>query len=281
MNNLAIVMSSCDIYEDLWEPFFECLDVFGGEGIEQNHISVYLNTEHKEFVPKKKLKFTVKTITQKGDKILPWSKRFIDVLHHISEDYIFLVLDDFFVCDYIQWDYFGRILKRMNEDSSIASFQMCGTRTRNSNPDTYKITEEFELDIMGKEGWKTHFVPTIWRKSVLLKWLRSWESIWAFEECGSKRARRWNYPEKVYVVSAPLIYDYLWIKDCSAVINGKWLAEKELLEFFERYKINVDWTKRGKMTWEEYQAITMKDVLKKYTVKQIIIKSFNRVRSFF
>ena len=80
MNNLAIVMSSCDIYEDLWEPFFECLDVFGGEGIEQNHISVYLNTEHKEFVPKKKLKFTVKTITQKGDKILPWSKRFQKII---------------------------------------------------------------------------------------------------------------------------------------------------------------------------------------------------------
>lgn len=70
--------------------------MFLEEGIEQNHISVYLNTEHKEFVPrKKKLKFTVKTITQKGDKNTSMGKRFIDVLHHISEDYIFLVLDDF------------------------------------------------------------------------------------------------------------------------------------------------------------------------------------------
>ena len=25
MNRCAFLMSSCDVYEDLWEPFFECL----------------------------------------------------------------------------------------------------------------------------------------------------------------------------------------------------------------------------------------------------------------
>lgn len=77
------------------------------------------------------------------------------------------------------------------------------------------------------------------------------------------------------------VYDYLWIRDCSAVVNEKWLAEPELLEFFEQHQISVDWTKRGKMTYEEYKAITMKDVLKRCTFKQIVIKSTNRIRSFF
>lgn len=79
----------------------------------------------------------------------------------------------------------------------------------------------------------------------------------------------------------PPIYDYLWIKDCSAVVNGKWIAEPELLDFFEENKIDVDWTKRGKMTLAEYQAIDMKTIVKRLTLKEFIIKSFNRVRSFF
>lgn len=273
----AFLMSSCDTYEDLWHPFFECLDLMWKD----IDWPVYLNTEHKQYVPRKDLSFQVNTINQKGDKPLSWSKRFMDVLEAIPEEYVFLVLDDFFLCDKVDASKMQEILRIMEEDKTIASFQLYGTRIRNVNPDSYTVEENMVYELMGKEGWKTHFVPTIWRKSVLLKWLRPWESIWAFEGCGSKRARRWNYPEKVYVVKNPPVYDYLWIKDCSAVVNSKWLAEPELLEFFEESKIQIDWTKRGRMTHEEYQAITMVDVMKRYTIPQIFVKTFNRIRSFF
>lgn len=275
--NCAFLMSSCDAYEDLWEPFFECLDEMVGE----EKVSVYLNTEHKVFVPKKKLRIEVKTINQTSQKNLTWSRRFIDVLNRIPEDYVFLVLDDFFCCAPIDMSYFHKIIEKMEEDKKIASFQFFGTRVRNKNPSAYLLKEEYSCYEMDENGWKTHFVPTIWRKSVLKKWLRPWESIWAFEECGSQRARRWKYPEKVMVVDKPPVYDYLWIDDCSAVINGKWLAEPELLSFFEKHKINVDWSKRGRMTVQEYRNITMKDIIKRLTMKEIIIKSFNRIRSFF
>ncbi len=278
MSKYAFLMSSCDSYEDLWEPFFECLDIFGGSN---NELSVYLNTEHKQFVPKKELSFEVKTINQIGDKTLTWSKRFIDVLNRIPEDYIFLVLDDFFACDTIRWDLFDEIVEIMEKDKSIASFQMYGTRTRNRDVDNFKESTEFTYKELHEGGWKTHFVPTIWRKEILLKWLRPWESIWAFEGYGSDRARRWKYPEKVMVVDTMPIYDYLWIKDCSAVINSKWLNEPELIEFMEKNEINVDWSKRGKMTHEEYLSVTMQDVIKKYTFGQIIVKCFNRIRSLF
>ena len=133
------------------------------------------------------------------------------------------------------------------------------------------------------KGWKTHFIPTIWRKAILLKWLRPWESIWAFEGYGSARARRWpkRYSEKVFVVRQPAIYDYLWIKDCSAVINSCWLDEPELYDFFEKNNIIVDFSKRGKMTKQQYADKTMKDVIKKYSWWQIVVKSFNFVRSYF
>lgn len=277
MKNLAFLMSSCDGYDDLWEPFFECLDLMWKD----IDIPVYLNTEHKVFTPKKELGFQVRTLNQKSKKTLSWSRRFIEALERIQEEYIFLVLDDFFVCDKVDADKMAQIVSIMEEDPAIASFQLYGTRIRNKNPEAYVQGETLRYTLMGKQGWKTHFVPTVWRKSTLLKWLRPWESIWAFEECGSQRARRWNYPEKVYVVENAPIYDYLWIKDCSAVINGKWLAEKELLTFFEENQIQVDWSRRGKMTYDEYMAITMKDVVRKYTPLQILVKCVNRIRSFF
>ena len=82
-------------------------------------------------------------------------------------------------------------------------------------------------------------------------------------------------------MQSPPIYDYLWIKNCSAVINGKWLDEKELTDFFERNHIDIDYSKRGKMTYEEYQSKTMVDVIKKYKPHEIVVKAFNRFRSLF
>ena len=271
-------MSSCDSYEDLWHPFFESLDYYW----KNIPYPVYLNTEHKEYVPRKNLGFAVNTINQKRDKKMTWSKRFEDVLDRIEEDYVLLILDDFFVCDIVDPDgHIEKILDVMEEDKSIASFQLYGTRTRNARPEEYKQSNQLEYVELWKNGWKTHFVPTIWRKSILKKWLRPWESIWGFEGYGSERARRWKYKEKVFVVKNPPIYDYLWIKDCSAVIHGKWLNEPELKEHFKTAQIEIDYTKRGQMTYQEYVESGMADVIKRYSIWQIIVKVFNRIRSFF
>ncbi len=277
MNRCAFLMSSCDKYEDLWDPFFECLDKIGKLG----NIPVYLNTEHKKFIPSTKLSFDVITLNQKESHNISWSKRFIQILNNIPQDYVFLVLDDFFVCESIKLDCFKDIIDIMEKDKSIASFQLYGTRIRNKSPEDYDNSQQINFHLINENGWKTHFVPTIWRKSVLLKWLRPWESIWAFEGYGSERARRWKYPEKVYIVNNPPIYDYLWINDCSSVINGKWLDEPELFKFFNDNNIQIDFAERGKMTLQEYNDVTMKDIIKKYSLKQIIIKIFNRIRSYF
>lgn len=278
-NRCAFLMSSCDDYEDLWNPFFESLDFYWKD----IPYSVYLNTEYKQYMPRKDMGFTVTTLNQIKNKDLTWSRRFIDVLNRIDAEYIFLVLDDFFVCNTVDTEKIEEILDIMDKDKSIASFQMCGTRLRNVAPENYVQSKTMQYKELWKNGWKTHFVPTIWRKSILLKWLRPWESIWGFEGYGSDRARRWprRFKEKVYVVENPPVYDYLWIKDCSAVIHGKWLAETELIEHFAKINIEIDYSKRGKMTHEEYMNSTMKDVIKKYTFWQIIKKCFNRFRSLF
>ena len=275
-NRVSVLVSSCDSYSDLWDPFFLCIERFSKGNVPY---PFYLNTEHARYEYNGNVTLTV--INQLSEKQISWSKRMLDALKRIPEQYVFLLLDDFYACDTICWDKFEEILDKMDGDPNIASVQMYGTRVRNKSPENYEVSDSIKYRVMEPKGWKTHFVPTIWRKDVLMRWLRPWETIWAFESCGSARARRWHYPEDVLVIDNPPIYDYLWIKDCSAVINGKWLGEPELSEFFEKNEIPVDYSKRGKLTYEEYKAITMKEVVKRYTLPQIIVKAFNRFRSLF
>ncbi len=276
MGRMAVVMCSCDAYEDLWYPFFECFDRFWGD-IPYN---VYLNTEKKQYDDSgNSFKVTTLNLEKSPRGGVPWGKRFLKVLDRIEEEYVFLVLDDFFLCDKVDNAYLEQIMDIMDADKSIASFQLSGTRIRNRQPESYQVKEELTYDLIHKNGWRTHFIPTVWRKSVLKKWLRPWESIWGFEAYGSRRARKWDYPEKVYIVSHPVIYDYLWIKDCSAVVNGKWINEPELTNFFEENNIKVDYSKRGQMTVAEYKAVDMKTVLKRYTFWQKVKKAFNYFRS--
>lgn len=275
-HQLAVVLATCDGYSDLWEPFFQCLERFSDAVPD---CTVYVNTEHQRITRNGALK--IKTVNQTTQRKISWSKRMLSALEQIEEPFLLLLLDDFFACDRIRWDLIEKAVVKLQQNPDVASVQFYGTRIRNADPEHYMVTDEPQYRVMDRQGWKTHFVPTVWRKDVLIKWLRPWETIWAFESCGSARARRWNYPEKVLIVDSPPVYDYLWIKDCSAVINSKWLNEPELFQFFEENGIAVDFSKRGKMSRKEYEDITMKDVLKRYTPWQIVVKSFNRFRSLF
>lgn len=275
MDKLAFFMASCDSYDDLWHPFFECLDKFWPN----IPYPVYLCTDHKTFGPRKPLHFNVKTLNQitKGRK--SWSQLVIETLKQVPEEYILFTIDDYFMCNPVEERYIKDILEMMDADPNIASFQLSGTRWRN-----HLDAKPNSLDYvpLWPKGWATHFMPTIWRKSVLLKWLRPWESAWGFEGHGSARYRRWHYKEKVMVVKWPEIYDYLeFNNDYSSVVHGKWLDVPELDEFFAKNGIEVDFSKRGRITFDEFIHETMWDHEKKFTVWQLFVKCINYVRSFF
>ena len=77
----SIVVMSCDKYECCWYPFFKCLDKYF-----PNHPKTYLITEGKTS------KYS-ETIATTGS----WTKRLKDALEQIKEDYILLMLEDFFI----------------------------------------------------------------------------------------------------------------------------------------------------------------------------------------
>lgn len=270
-SRLSFLMSSCDAYEDLWNPFFECIDKFWPDC----PYPKYLNTEHKQYD-----KYDVKTINQSQTRALPWSTRFRDALLSLTTDYVFLVLDDFFLCGDVDTRYFEEVLDLMDNDPSIPSVQFNGTRMALAGISD-EADGQLHIQNLWPKGWATHFVPTIWRKSVLLDWLRPWESIWGFEGYGSYRARKKHLTVSVRVVSSPAVYEYLWVRDCSAVVHGKWLDEPGVTDFFANNGIEIDYNVRPKISYEDYLNEDMKAVIKKLTPWQFVVKSFNSIRSRF
>ena len=91
----------------------------------------------------------------------------------------------------------------------------------------------------------------------------------------------WNYKEKVLAVDSPVIFDYLWVDGCSVIVNGKWLESDMVDQFFPLNGINIDLSKRGRITLEEYRSRTLKDTVKKLSFGQFLVKALNRIRSLF
>ncbi len=273
--NCAFLLSTCDSYEDTWDPFFRLVSKYWIS----IPMKVYINTETKQYVPTVKLPFEV--ISCNTSSSIQWSNRLLHVLDMIQEEYIFMVLDDFFLRSPVKDEYFDQLLRMMDNDQSIASIQLKAARLIQEGKKEVVNNSELEISEIDKNGWKTHFVPTIWRKSILKKWLRKHESIWGFELYGSQRARFWNYKEKVLAVDSPVIFDYLWVDGCSVIVNGKWLVAPEVDTFFPNNGIDIDLSLRGRITLEEYRSRTLKDTIKKLSFGEFVKKSINRVRSIF
>ena len=278
MGKVAFLLTSCDTYSDLWKPFFICLERHWPD----IPYPVYLNTEHKQF-DSEGYSFKVKTINQQTDKKLSWSKRFYDCLKEIPEEYVFITLDDYFFIDKVKTEYIEEIVEKMENDSMIASVQLGGARQKHRDKENYKNSPTLEFELVGKDvkAWKMQFIPTVWRKSVLLKRIRKWETIWAFESYGSERWDRWHYKEKVYLIRSTPVYDFYIYKDVAPVVNGKWLWEPQVQKDLEEMNLDIDYDARGKITWQEFLDVSFKDILKRYTFWQKVVKVINRVRSIF
>ena len=110
---LAVLISSCDGYQDVWDPFFLLMDKYWKD----IPYPVYLNTETINY-DKKYNNFSIQTLNLKKKRKLKtsWSQRMIDVLERIEEEYIFILIEDFFLRERVQTELIEKILDKMDED---------------------------------------------------------------------------------------------------------------------------------------------------------------------
>ena len=123
-----------------------------------------------------------------------WGERIINALSETKTEYVFFVLDDYYLSQLLTNEYIEYLLKFMDNHK-------VNKVTLTPVPDFAKYEYLESVNTMHKMSpnspWLTSVQPAIWRKSELLKFLKPEYSPWNFEVKGSKEAK--NNVENYFV----------------------------------------------------------------------------------
>ena len=227
-NQVSVLLSSCDAYEDAWYPFFRLFNKFWN-----CPYKVYLNTETKTCHEEKVI--TLNSV----EKNKSWSMRLKYALKRIPSKYIIFFLEDFFLLDYVNQNEINRCIDIMERDKKIAviDFEYCDRC--NYHKTEYCGYSERDLSSMYFLNCQT----AIWRRKDLIRFLSPYESPWQFEIFGTERVKLYN---KRFLCSSgeniTFLYNVDW-NDGYGLHGGKWL--KSNIELFEKNNICVDFSRMG------------------------------------
>lgn len=235
MNELAILVPSCDKYSDTWKPFFH----FFWKYWIDCPFEVYLGTNYKEFdYPKVNV---IKIGEDKG-----WAGSTKEMLKAINSKYVLLFLEDYFIyeCQTNKILQAHEIFKRLN------------ARYMKLTPDPKPDIKVSEYPLIGKikEGarYKTSIGIEIWDVHTLLSLLVDGESAWDMEIKGSERAKNLD---GFYRTWNPLV------KFHNAIVCGTW--RRHAIRYCRRNGIEIDTSHRPVFGIPETFWISVKSLIRR------------------
>ena len=223
-SSIPLIVSSCDKCSDLWETFFYLVKK-NWAGFDRK---VYLCTDTKTFAYEG---FDI-ACPLKMSPGSTWSENLIALLKGMDEEYVLLMLEDFWLKKKVDEAQLYQCEKIIKNDPTIGF--ICLVHQLDSsllNPTSVRYPNLIEY------GRHTPYRVTtqagLWRRDYLLSLLRKHESAWWFEIFGSKRSRRSDYHS--YVVDESVFsYD-----DGGVLFRGCYV--EEYIKFFKDDKnININ-----------------------------------------
>lgn len=190
MNNLSVLIGTCDAYSSLWENFSICFDrywqhhtqnIFVGETIS---VPDYVSTKFETIL---------------CGKDISWGRRMREGIK-ASEDYIFFILDDYF----FHYSYSEQQLNTYVEDMELHAMNRLQISV--SGYQKYVGVGNLKYDqIAPHSPYLISMQPSIWRKEFLMDTLDPRYSPWDFEKRGTGRIR--NKEKGTYIDrSVPPVY---------------------------------------------------------------------------
>lgn len=235
-NDVTFLISSCDKYEDAWNPFFKLLSIYTKDC--EFTYPIVLNTETKKYSCSE---WDIRVINSSTK--LTWSERMLYVLERIETDYVFLLLEDFFIQSPFNYEQFDKVVQYMRDHDDVGVIHTTPTGKK------YEPTTEMFFERKFSQN-NICVTAVLWRKAFLQQLLRKHENIWEFEWYSGMRAPRYPYKVMQYNEMYPVIFDYrVVISDGYGLVQGKWLKKNE--ELFEKHGITVDFENLGWYNPEE------------------------------
>lgn len=228
----AVLVSSCDKYEDAWAPFFHFFKKYW----DKCPFPIFLNTETKS-IKYPNLNVNVINFHKNGGS---WSARLKHALKQIDTEYIIFLLEDFFFLDYVNVNEIDRSIRIMDKDRSIAviDFEYCGAKI----PCVETEYDEY-VERTNSSMYFLNCQSAIWRRKDLIRLINEYENPWQFELFGTERAklykRRFFLQKNDFKVFNYIVDWYLGY----GLHGGKWL--KSNVDLFRKEGLSVDFSRMG------------------------------------
>jgi hypothetical protein len=264
-SNYSILVNTCDKFDDCWDPFFKLFSKYWKDC----NAAIFLNTEYKNYSYENLNIHSLKVCEQKKDAHkISWSECLSRALNDIDSDVILYMQEDYFLKDNVKNDLVEKYVQMMHENLKIDCIHLTDQGVAAEKPSNYENL--WTVPVQHKD--RISCQAALWRKDVLLQYLRSYESGWSFEWWGSKRAAILKH--NFYVV------DNSWCKKnhfeiipyiFTGVIGGRWFDE--VIPLFEKNNILMDYGIRG--FFQPNKSVTFKNrLLSKIKRLPIEIRSY-------
>lgn len=230
---LSIIVLSSDGYSDCWEPFFFLLKKNFPEA-KQYEIILSSNNKSFEFEG-----FNIKSLLH--GKETSWSKRLRLSLDYATNDIVMVLVEDFFILSKLNFKIFSNLLLQISKSDKIDHirllYKLDKVKTKGSE---YQYLDE----IVAKSKYRFLYLPGLWKKDVLQKYVVDFETPYMAEKMGDFRS--WMLKDGFYAISKEFVRRGSRFYDCStsgAVIKGKW--GPWLPDRLKENNIELDFNKRG------------------------------------
>jgi hypothetical protein len=217
----AIVIPSCDAYEDSWYPFF----TFFFKYWQDCPFPVYLITDNKTYPDPR-----VTTIALGQD--MGWANNMKIVLEQIPQKYFIYFLEDVFLKRKVDTNRIITLLEKTKkyEISCLRLFPEPGP--------TLPFPQDKELGLIAKDApYRVSTMTAIWLKKTFIDLLKAGESAWQMEIDGTRRSSKTD-ELFVSVWQGDYPIDYF----ATAIKKGRWLYDA--VKMCKKERVNADFTKR-------------------------------------
>ncbi len=232
-DQLAILVLSCDKNSNLWPPFFSFLRKF------------WIDCPYKIYLGTNFLKTDEQNVSSiNSNKSSNWSDELKIILDQISEKYVMIILEDYFIYKAVNTVWVKNAYSCLQNNN--ASFMMLACF-----PYKYKSIWNYEIlpeapgygEINRASEYLVNLQIGIWNKNILSELLVDGESPWQFELEASKRFANKNYRSlciqgdrwKNYV-HGPIVYLCGALTKSVVMREAIRLCKKENIEFIVKGK---------------------------------------------
>lgn len=257
ISDCAVLVSTCDNYADIWDPFFTLFNKFWPN----NSYPIYVNSESLECIDDH-----VDLRTLKGDIGISWTRRLKNALERIDEEFIIFMLDDFFLYDYVDNQRIEECVSFMRADSKIAAIYFTCLSGQIKMEDC-ELTGLEKCSHYGKS--KVNITLTLWRKEAFARYLDQDESAWEFEENAPLRSLDNSDTFYSFTQNTKIAIPYSFTK--YGLFSGKWF--KDTVSLFKEHGIEHDFSKRG--FYEDFEFGIIPYVNRKIKMDSYLIASYS------